>query len=218
MNDRRINDTESILNLQPLQVMVDNIDNLAEELYVLLGPHLLPNNSSNGIYLKATNRRLTHANEKYYTKAGLSSNTPITTLEGLAEDVLDSDGYVVIPKKYVLLGSEALVLGDTTVSRMTPFINACVNNLFNTCLKRYNSYNARAKYLSLLSPTAINIIDNDEIDVCCKSLLDKIDAFIGTDVWNIYFINFVGRSIFVNKSHDYRIYEWTKQNECTDEE
>lgn len=219
MNDPRVNDTDSILNLLPLAVMITNIDVLADNLYMLLGPYLLNDDlTNNSIYIKGTGKRLTNPKEKYYTREGIRNNQHLLSLDGVKEDVLNDRGSVVIPKEFMLASEKTLEIGGSKVTKMAPFILASINGLFNTCLKQHNQYNARSKYLSLLSHEATDIIDNGDIDVVLEPLLNKVHSFIGYDIWNIYFVNIVGGDVFVNKSHDFRIYEWTKQNELQAED
>lgn len=205
------NENQSILELKSTSVLILDTRNEINSLIDLLDSHLIDLPTT--IYLKDTNKKLIVPFHCYYTLAGLSDNTPLESLDDVNEDVLDSNGNVIIPAKIMLNKSNWLVTSAEPEYKIIPVIEAIVKNLFNTRIKEYHRFNARNKLKSLIKESSHYILDTGEIEDCCQSLLTKIENFIGNDTWHIYFINFVGTDLFINKTYDLRIYEWTKQQE-----
>lgn len=205
-------ETANILALKSIAVLIIDTRETIDRLASLLDGHLLESESDlYSVYVKGTNKLLLSPSYKYYTPEGLISNTPLISLENITTDVLDETGRVIISSAVLRNKDKFLAFGRPTESKIIPVIDAIVKDLLNRRIKKYHHFNARNKLLSMLKPESTCLVDNDEIDNCCDDLLSQVEHFIEKDVWNIYFINFIGSDLFINKSYDLRIYEWTKQ-------
>lgn len=66
------------------------------------------------------------------------------------------------------------------------------------------------RYLSV--GTIEEIIDHESFHSFTDDLVKSIQDFIGADNWNFYFLKApTFNRVYIEKSVDYRIYEWTKQ-------
>ena len=73
-----------------------------------------------------------------------------------------------------------------------PFTN--INNAVGKCLK--------SDYAHLLNEDAFNAF--------IETPLSQLDQFIKDDNWNIYLSRVKTTSLYIEKTVDYRIYEWTR--------
>lgn len=206
-------ETQDILSLQPISILIVDVRETINRLSALLEGHLIETDIDlYSVFVKGTNKRLLSPEYRYYTPDGLVNKIPLTSLEGITSEVVDETGRIVISASIMNKKNKFLVFGRPTESKIIPIIDAMVKDLLNRRIKKYHHFNARNKLLGMLKPESACLVDNDEIDNCCDDLLSQVERFIGTDIWNIYFINFIGTDLFINKSYDLRIYEWTKQH------
>lgn len=206
-------ETQDILSLRPISILIVDVRETVNRLSALLEGHLIETDIDlYSVFVKGTNKRLLSPEYRYYTPDGLVNKIPLTSLEGITSDVVDETGRIVISASIMNKKNKFLVFGRPTESKIIPVIDAMVKDLLNRRIKKYHNFNARNKLLGMLKPESACLVDNDEIDNCCDDLLSQAERFIGTDTWNIYFINFIGTDLFINKSYDLRIYEWTKQH------
>lgn len=122
-------------------------------------------------------------------------------------DVYTTTGDLVITQRDLRLKAKYLSNG--------PDIPVSVINMAMAVVEEYLSVNCkysrsvhRARSNSYLKEDVVSLeMDGKIEDAFCK-LLDEVHNFIRNDTWHIYFYRLKGTTLIIEKTIDWRIYDW----------
>lgn len=138
----------------------------------------------------------------------------------LTEDLVDSDGNVVLSLKDIKIKSRYMSIGsDLPVTAIQLTKTMALDYISTLC--KFSRFVYSENIESLVKPEYHYLIANDSFDVAFESLHEQILNFIDQDTWFIYFCRLKGTTLLIEKTIDYRIYyyhevhykEWLKNNE-----
>jgi hypothetical protein len=151
----------------------------------------------------------------YYTKAGLAIQKPIENIDNVFEDVYDANGRIVI--NAMVMRNKRKFLSNT--SQYSYYGVRAINYYVNMIIENHSAYikNRRYldKFLSCFKPEYRQDIhlQNIDIDFTLEPLHSVVYAFIAKHPWTIYLTKQLGTMCLIEKTIDYRIYDWTIQKE-----
>jgi len=173
-----------------------------------------------GIYIVGKIDPVLTDGENYYTKSGLNSGVPIKNIDTVNEDVYNSKGKIVI-NAFVMRNKRKFLKNDSAYSYYgIKAIRAYINKI----IENNSAYITHRRYLdafiNCFKPELQKPILNQEIDIdlLLNPLSEKVYNFIKDDPWIIYLTKQLGSICLVQKTVDYRIYDWTLQKEKQEEE
>lgn len=158
-----------------------------------------------GIYKLGELHPTIYDNKRYWTiKDG--AIFPIGDFESTTTPVIDEDGNVIL-SKYIMTNKRKFLSASPTLPVIgSAVIKALIEYHISTISPWTKTNGYKTKLLSLFN----DYVDEDHLIDLCISIIQQINSFIGDDEWNIYFVKFIGLDICIDKSIDYRIYEFTK--------
>jgi hypothetical protein len=135
----------------------------------------------------------------------------ITTIEGM------------LRCKEVIVNNKGVVIGDVNkvrriVKHMTNepqlpvvmlkvMMGILTNYLSNLCTRTRHNINV-SKYYRYIKPEYEYLITEERYETVLDNLIMDIIKFVGKDTYHIYFTRLKGTSVIVEKTIDYRIFEW----------
>lgn len=206
--------TASELLLRTTQtLMVDAV----QELQYLLNnyPEVLMDNPK-GVYQVGHLFPVLKEGEYYYTRAGLKKGTPIKDLDKVNEAVFDRNGLLLI-NDFAMKHKRQFLSNESSISKaglhaVYCFINKKIED--NCAYSRFRRY--EEQFLMCFKPEYHHAIRQGEIDVDLMfgGLSERINSYIQNEPWTIYFVKKISTLILVEKTVDFRIYDWTLQKEA----
>lgn len=171
-----------------------------------------------GIYLVNDSTPKIKNDQTYYTRKDFNQQIPLTSLDNINDDVLDSNGVLVLPRfilqnKNKLLTTEPLI-NPATIKIVEVLIGIHICDLikFTDITSIDNSFNI---IHSCLNEEGQELLEKDgglfigKLSNLISLELTKISNFINEDVTNIYLLKPIGFTTFcIEKCGDYRIYDW----------
>lgn len=166
-----------------------------------------------GIYLTDYSEPILKNNQVYYSESSYKTQTPINSLDDINEPILDQNGEIVIPlyimrRKDKMLSSKptlpvkalqiAYAIVDDTIDEMLPYTPA----------REYNK-----NVLEHVLPEHHNLVIDGYFESALNRLINEVLMFIGGDNWNMYYLKLNRCDLIIEKSCDYRIFDWTFQKE-----
>lgn len=164
-----------------------------------------------GIYLSGSIDPIFYADSKYFWKNDQSVNIPILNIHELLttfRTVIDSTEKVIIrgdtlfkQRKFLQTQPDIPVMAiKAAVATIIKYLNSLCSFTHVNDIS-YNLYR-------LVKNEYRDLVNNDEFDVIFYDLVSKVQDFVGEDTWHIYFYKVRGTSIIIQKTIDYRIYDW----------
>lgn len=205
--------TASQLLLRATSVLV--IDAVEELQYLLFKyPDILIDNPK-GIYQVGNISPILQEGQRYYTRSGLNSGKPITDIENVNEAVFDVNGHLLI-NDFVMARKRKFLSNESKISKaglhaVYCFINKKIeDNCAYSRVRRYDD-----QFIQCFKPDYHDAIRQGEIDVdlLFGTLNTRIQPFIEKDPWTIYFVKKISTLALLEKTVDFRIYDWTLQQE-----
>ena len=126
----------------------------------------------------------------------------------IKEAVYSSTGTMLMNQRSMSAAKQMLSYHPTVPTRGITLIKAVVDNkIMSWCPWAKTGYTER----SILTHFRPNITPEtiiDDIEVLLTETISRLSEFVGDDVWNYYFIKFVGYDLVVEKGQDHRLCEW----------
>lgn len=216
----------SILDLlKPTEIMILSIYNQAVMIESQFGEMLEP--AKKGIYRIGEVRPCIDLTKTYYTQKTVvemgitvSRATQITDFNSVKDTVIDENGNIIIHSGIMANKNRYLSNTPTVPSRGILIIEFLVN-IFIDSFSNRGKYSAshKNKILSMVKPEYRSIVEDGVLENLCESLFVQISNFIKNDVKHIYFVKLTGIDLLIEKTIDFRIYEWELQHnpECREE-
>lgn len=206
--------TSSELLLRATQtLLVDGVEELQYLLYSY--PDVLVNNPK-GIYQVGHLFPVLRDGEYYYTRKGLREGKPIKDLDSVNEAVFDGQGKMLI-NDFAMKHKRQFLSNESAISKaglhaVYCFINKKIED--NSAYIRFRRY--EEQFMSCFKPEYHDAIRQGEIDIDLMfgRLSERINDFIQTEPWTIYFVKKISTLLLIEKIVDFRIYDWTLQKEA----
>jgi hypothetical protein len=210
--DQYIKDPNTLLEYVKEILIVDLLD------YVLAldeEKHILPLvDPPQGVYLKGSIKPLLDINKKYYFKSKYLNEEEglIKTYKDVLQskdDIVNEDGNIVLTLDFIRTRKKFLTIKpDINITAVDIAINLVLTYLNNLC--PYTRYVSKPNLYYLIKPEYHNLIEDNVYEEAFDSLLTNVYNFVNNDIWFIYFHRVKGSTLIIEKTCDYRIYEWTK--------
>lgn len=197
--------------LQPIAVFIVNLMDFASMLNIHFGHCFI--DPQPGIYFVNQTEPILKPNQNYFTDSTYRSQTPITSLDNVRENVLDENGLVVIPD-YILKQQKKYLRPVPSIPvRSIEFLHRVAQQFIaSNVVHQHCSYCERDLY-DLVRPEFHYLVSDGTLEAGCRGLLDQLHYFMNGDVWNLYYLSRQGTDLCVEKSIDFRIYEWHQNKE-----
>lgn len=119
-------------------------------------------------------------------------------------DINSGSGIEVINNR-----SKILFEYPTVPSRGLKLIELCICDEINKLNPFKVDRSIAATMERMFLPNAV--IDLQDIAVCCSPIIADVLEFVGDDVWHIYNVSFNRTDLIIERTVDYRIYDWHLQ-------
>ena len=151
-------------------------------------------------------------NKQYFSqkinKLNQCITIPITDFNKVNDTVVDEIGNVIIPRP-MMLSKEIYLKNEPSVPARGLILVELLLKRYIESISPYTKYSMyNSKIMSNFKQEGIELFLEGHIDKLCESLYAQVSSFIGNDIWFIYFIKYLGIDIIIEKSIDWRIYEY----------
>jgi hypothetical protein len=166
-----------------------------------------------GIYQKNMVDPVFKLDEPYYTADGLIYNTAITDINQVNQAVYDRHGRMVVTDYTMRYKKEFL----STQSQYSIYGIRAVYYFIQRYIEDRSAFAPTGRYTDALincfKPEFQRAVYAQEIDLdfLFSHTAQQVFAFIENEPWTIYFVKQVGTITVVEKTVDFRIYDWTMQ-------
>jgi len=168
-----------------------------------------------GIYLTGSMEPIFSKSNFYITKDKF--NKPmllandildLETILSATNDVYDISGNLIMTAEDIRKKSKYLRLAPTIpVIGVKMGVATVLKYLNSLCVYTHVS-SSKYNQESLVKEEALHLVNSEEYDIAFESLLDRVAKFIGKDTWHIYFYKVRGTNLIIQKTVDFRIYQW----------
>lgn len=165
-----------------------------------------------GVYLSSSLDPIMSPSNPCYpaSKMGMTEYA-ITTVESMltcSEGVLNSRGTLIGDvRKIRRIVKHMTDKPQLPVVMLKVMMGVLTNYLSNLCRRTRHSINV-SNYYQYIKPDYEYLIVEESYETIMDDLIMDIHKFVGRDVHHIYFTKLNGTSVIVEKTIDYRIYEW----------
>ena len=140
---------------------------------------------------------------------------PITNFDNTISHVVDSKGNLVIPEYMMRDKKRYLSTVPTVPARGIILVEMLVAEFIESVCRHTKHRHFKQKIDQQLLDNGLFLHYEGHLALLCESLINQIQQFIGNDVWHIYFTKRIQQDLYVEKTIDFRIYEWTKANDSS---
>lgn len=198
--------------VHPVAVYYMRIMEIAEQMEVMYSEHMKP--YKEGIYVVGRAEPAIEKDKRYFERKvvnGKTTHVDITDFNSVQNEVVDEQGNVVITawqmkNKDRMIGDDPRypIRGARIVKHIIEQHLATISVRGNRC----SYYNG--KILAFLKEESEWLQNEGVLEAMCEGLIKDLQAFIGHDYYNMYFVKFSGYDLKIEKCVDHRIYEWTQ--------
>jgi len=165
-----------------------------------------------GIYLVGSLEPILRLGTVYYPETKyLMSGHEITTFANifqLNEAIVDAGGKVIIGKNDLKTKQKYFKSKPTIPVIPIKVAIAVVIKYLNTLSSYTHVSNFNYKLEEFIKPEYRELLYTDEFSTIFEKLLDQVMVFVNKDNWHIYFYKVKGTTLLIEKTIDFRIYEW----------
>jgi len=189
------------------------IDLLEHALHLEYDPYMISlKDPQPGIYLAGSVDPIIKGNTDYYYRSSLlNDKTKILNFEDILntnEVIVDKDNKIIITPSDIKQKKKYLSL-EPTVPSMAIKLAREVAIIFLNSLCKHTKINIERTDLSkYIKEEYHNLIETEAFESELEKLWLDILKFVNSDTWNIYFIKSKNTTLIIEKSIDYRIYDW----------
>ena len=166
-----------------------------------------------GIYTPNSLDPVITPNGHFYTRDEYQRLQEIKDIDEVTTDVINIDGVTVIPA-YMMQNKERYLFPTPTIPATEIQLIKC---LISRKIGQINPWVKRGmddrRVLQFIKPGHEDIFINDQLDQSLGVLYDQVTHFIGQDEWYIYFVKLRGVDLVIEKTIDYRVWDWTIRTE-----
>jgi len=163
--------------------------------------------AEHGIYLPGSVEPVMRLGGQYRTTKGFMI-TDFDQIYSLKDPIVDQDGEIVItPDKLRKLKRYITTTPQTPATAVKVAISIINNYLYN--LSQYTS-TPRGPYKleRLVKDEYEHLIHEEAYDILMDDLIMSIQSWVGKDQHFIYFTKTVGTTLVIEKTIDFRVYDW----------
>ena len=150
-------------------------------------------------------------NRKYFeynTNIPNKSLSIITDFNLVKNAVVDEKYDLVVPK-YMMADKEKYLSNTPTIpARCYILIDLIIKNHLDLVSQISNRRPNSNRILNILKDECQDVYEDGYLTRLISPLLDQVDNFIGANTWHMYFSKIVGLDIHIERTCDYRIYEY----------
>lgn len=200
--------TNPISLLTPEEILVFSIKENADELHKSFAKALIPN--PEGIYLRTELEPKIRPGMKVIGERS-HKEYAYKDLGKADEGLRNESGDILIPE-YAVLNKETMLsqTGFYSISAINLIKAAIDINLRRMCKYAIPFTNINNAVGKCLKPDYAHLLNEDAFNAFIETPLSQLDQFIKDDNWNIYLSRVKTTSLYIEKTVDYRIYEWTR--------
>lgn len=208
-----MNSTDELLRTS--QVLVLPIFSTAALLEQQFGDFFQP--PTEGIYKVGETQPCMFVNRLYHSEkllpGGSSIKSPITNFDKTFSHVVDNDGNLIIPEYMMKDKKRFLSTYPTVPARGIMLVEMLVCSHIESMCIHTKHFHFKQKIDQQLLDSGLYLHYDGHLGKVCSSLFNQIDYFMENDLWHIYFTKRIQQDLYVEKTIDFRIYEWTKAND-----
>ena len=136
--------------------------------------------------------------------------TPIMDFSKVREAVVDVDGCLIIPK-YMMQDQERYLSSMPTIPvRGLLLVEYLIAKHIESCCQHTKTSHYNNKIDSQILDGYHHIHYDGLLDRSVESISAQVTEFMRRDNWHVYFTRRIQQDIMVEKTIDYRIYDWTR--------
>jgi hypothetical protein len=202
------NDINELLT-NPVESYIINIETYRDALNSI-ADKLIP---VKGLYLNNSYKPLIEFNTNYYVIKD-NAYKLITDIDDIK--TTKSNIYIKSNGVYELIYRYDKLKKNMSILTITPTINYShilvlkeMIDAIITGLLHYKTYSAHYKLYNCFKEEYRDFVRNEDYLTIFNDLYSDISEFVSDNRWNIYFTKIINNSILIEKSVDYRIYQWT---------
>ncbi len=163
----------------------------------------------------------TYLTERSSRPVRFENITSVDQLKGIKEALVhEGSGEIVIPEYFMQNARRMITTEPVRPVRAYSLIEATVKQHISEFTKhRMNFINdifIHNRVFNNLTEAGRFLFDDSVIEDMCEPILTTVSNFLGSDNWNIYFVNRKGLDLYVEKSVDFRIFDWERRNNNDD--
>lgn len=194
--------------LIPKEILVISLKEKAYQMLASIGHTLVPNPF--GIYTKTQLFPVLRPGESAFAMS-TGKKHGFDEIGNLDDDICNARGEVIIPRAFMRDKARMLSINGFYPISALQLLKASVDlNMRRFCPHAApftNEHNAAA---SFLKPEYQHLLYENELDVFISDLIEEMHDFVVKDTWNIYFTKVKTDNLHIEKSIDYRIFDWTR--------
>lgn len=175
-----------------------------------------------GIYVTGSIEPLFSDAEKYYERSQLGMEgyhlKSIEEILHAKEDIVNSHGEMVLALRDIRTKGRYLKDHPTIPAVGVKAAVSVVLGYLNSLNKNTNINLSNFKLEYLVKPEYIRLVTREDFSVAFESLLDAVMEFINGDTWHIYFYSLKGTTLVIEKTIDWRIYQYYLMTQQRDSE
>ena len=168
-----------------------------------------------GLYLEGFVDPILKGNKLYYARKDFQKRKAIKSLDhviDLDDDIYDDQKNIVMSRRFINNKKKHLTTRPKISISAIFAIRACIlNYLYGVC--RYARVGLRLSPESFIIDDFIDKLNEKSMESFFSEILEEIHDFIGEDTWHIYFCRTKNTVLVIEKSIDYRIFDWYRLKE-----
>lgn len=203
--DQDIQDPNTLL--RPEEVLVVSLKEPSLALHSVLNDKIYPNPP--GIYVHGRLMPVITPNQTLFT---LSDGKQITyeDLPNINDDICDFEGKVLIKREIMLNKGRLLSYGGFYPIGALQLLKAAVNRYLQTFARFAVPFSNEHSAVRYLKPEYQHLLAEGFFDTYINGIITEIHEFVIQDLWRMYFTKVKGDDLYIEKTVDYRIYDWTR--------
>jgi hypothetical protein len=193
------------------EVLIVNLLDYVRKLDVNYGHLFKPVES--GIYVSHQMKPIVGSKTLCFTEKGFKTHTPLKNLDHVEEAVLDEHGEILIPAYMMARKKKFLMTAPNIPVRAICVAELLVREWLDSVLMHRPTTTYEEEISEHFVPEARSLIEQGYIERTCSRLMNELAGFVKCDTWNIYNIRLRNTDLIVEKQVDWRIWDWTRQQE-----
>lgn len=171
-----------------------------------------------GIYILSNNTPAIRQGQKVYSRQSFRDKKPLEALDGVVSDILDETGAVIIPAWVMQKPGKFISTKPHRPVRAMDVLEIVIQEFIDSHLLYTEAQDFNEKAKPYIKEEFFNLLENGYIESACRDVLREISFFINADNWSLYFTQRQGTDLIITKGADWRVYDWTRQKENTEQE
>lgn len=194
--------------LNPKEVLVLNLLDYISELDIHYSSYFA--DPYPGIYIANKVEPVLLPNTVYYTDDGIRFTLEDFEIDKYTGSVTDEYGNMLLSRYVMSMQKSFLSKTPTLPVFAIKIAHIYALSVVDDATPYVRDKTKTTEAIRYLKPGGYIYVYNGMFSIALDELLKTISEFINNDIWNIYFIKLNNTDLIIEKSIDYRIYEWHK--------